>query len=123
MTAYELPRADIAGSDQAQVSQATSGPENSASGSPGQLPQGDSAVARQPQDGAGNGAGSRPAGDDIDREWPYRLAAANRYLLTEINIMAKQLAIARRGMALLETVSSDWNEAADLVKKWKEAIA
>ncbi len=49
-----------------------------------------------------------------------RLAAANQYLVIEVNEMARQLAVARRGMLLLETVATDWNEAADLIGKWKE---
>lgn len=49
-----------------------------------------------------------------------RMAAANRYLVLEVNAMARQLAVARIGMRLLETVSHDWNEAADVIKQWKE---
>ena len=108
---------DAPAADQAQVSEVLM-PENSASGSQGAPCLGDSAVATQQQEGAGNGAGSSPAG--IDADWPHRLAAANRYLLVEISEMRQQLRVAAAGMKLLETVSHDWNEAAAAVKTWEE---
>lgn len=123
MTIHELPPRLTGRPDQAQVSEGcVISANNSASETPESndaTPPDGFAVAAHEQEGVGNRAGSSPAGD-VDQV--HRIAAANRYILLELDSMRKRLAIAHRGMVLLETVSKDWNEAADVVRKWKEAI-